>query len=133
MRAKELSRLRDASFGGERLFASPAPDASPVPFAEFAVPAWDGLPAGTAAASWKHVAAEGGHGALPSVHGFLREHGANTCFALSVLQVLLRLPAFAVWLQRHGGIKRIRRPASAPRVCAKCSGTHNPPYGCVYN
>ena len=93
-RTKELARLRSAAFGSDRLFGAALAVPLPVPFAAVGIEALAGLPAGSGGASWTHLTASRGDGGRPSIAGFLRK--GNTCFALSVLQMLLRLPAFAV-------------------------------------
>ena len=98
-RTAELARLREAAFGLANLFRISVPEALPVPLADVSVPVLDGLPAGSAAASWRHLVAEEGAVALPAVAGLVNKH--NTCYALSLLQVLLRLPPLALWLQWH--------------------------------
>ena len=98
-RTTDLARLREAAFGPGGLFRISVPEPLPVPLADVPVPELDGLPAGSAAASWRHLVAEEGAVALPAVAGLVNKN--NTCYALSLLQVLLRLPPVAIWLQWH--------------------------------
>ena len=61
-----------------------------------------GLPGGDAACSWNHLRRQGGVVAgVPAAGGFANV--GDTCFVNALLQVLLRLPAVAVWLQHHAG------------------------------
>ena len=50
---------------------------------------------------------------MPALGGLLNG-GANVCFANSVLQVVLRLPAVAFWLSHHAGA------CGAERHCTTC-------------
>ncbi len=136
---KAQSKLRGLAFGPGTLFAAesaapgvglapPPPAPSTLQIAEL-----EGLPGGDARAAWAHLRARGGDRSVPGLGGF--KSAGNTCFANAVLQVLLRLPAVAIWLSEHAsgcaagacllcelGRARVAlgcRPAAAPSLVAR--------------
>ena len=72
---------------------------APVAPALLGVSALRGLLVGDARGAWAHLRASCGDGFRL---GGLRDAG-RACFANALLQVLLRLPAFALWLSHHAG------------------------------
>lgn len=63
-----------------------------------------GLPGGDGKGAWAHLRAVGGSGGVPLVGG-LGNPEQRSCFANALVQVLLRLPAVALWLgQCHTGV-----------------------------
>ena len=87
---------------------------APVPPADLSIECFAGLPSGDAVATWRFV----GELAL----GGLANAG-STCYATAVAQVLLRVPAVAVWLHVHATqCEGIGRPGidSASR-CVSCA------------
>ena len=89
---------RSAAFGRHSLFdARGAAEGAletnaPLPPADLAIEAFAGLPSGDAVAIWRFV------GGI-AVGGLA--NAGNTCYASSVAQVLLRVPAVALWLHTH--------------------------------
>ena len=102
---KRLREARDAAFGKASLFAeglllASAPCAVPVAPADLDVVALRDLPAGLAKDTWCFLREVPGVSGEPRVAGFAN-FGQKSCFATVVLQVLLRLPAVALWLSQH--------------------------------
>ena len=104
---KLLRKARDDAFGRLSLFEEGLPVASsvsagggaPVAPALLEVSALRGLPGGDAKGAWAHLRASCGE---EFRLGGLRNAG-RACFANALLQVLLRLPAVALWLSHHAG------------------------------
>ena len=77
--------------------------ASPVPPADLDILALRDLPAGAAMDAWAALRAVPGVSGEPRLAGFANfEQGS--CFATVALQVLLRLPAVALWLCHHAAV-----------------------------
>ena len=101
---KRLRKARDEAFGhsslfDERLVGANAAGCSAMAPAMLDVVALRGLPGGDARGAWAHLRAVRGE---EFRLGGLRNLG-QTCFANAMLQVLLRLPAVALWLSHHAG------------------------------
>ena len=75
------------------------PAGCPVALALLDISALRGLPGGDAKGAWAHLRATRGE---EFRLGGLRNAGRG-CFANALLQVLLRLPAVALWLSHHAG------------------------------
>ena len=117
--SKRLEDARGAAFGQESLFpelrlqrlrvAAARPSeggAREMPSAPAAldVVALRGLPGGDGKGAWAHLRAVGGSGGVPLVGG-LGNPEQRSCFANALVQVLLRLPAVALWRgQCHTGV-----------------------------
>ena len=118
---KALAKARGEAFGNDSVFgealgaagALAGSEAAPAAVASFDVPDLGEAPAGDAKGAWAHLRAKGGGTEVPALGGFLSS-GANGCFANSVLQVVLRLPAVALWLSHHTGAR------GAERHCTTC-------------
>ena len=118
---KAFATARAEAFGKDSLFGE-APGVAgavagsagaPADAASVDVPGLGEVPSGDAKGAWAHLRAKGGGTEVPALGGLLNG-GGNVCFANSVLQVLLRLPAVALWLSHHAGA------CGAERGCATC-------------
>ena len=95
---KQREARRKAAFGRDSLFGtSYARDGAveseaPVAPAELAIDALAGLPSGDARTTWRTVGQLAPRGLA---------NAGQTCYASCVVQVLLRVPAVAVWLHAH--------------------------------
>ena len=100
-----LESLRAEACGEESLFADGVAvvdvQSLPAAAADMRLPGLAGLAAADSDAVWRHLRAGGSGGGcdVPSV-GCFRSTG-KTSFVSVVVQVLLRLPAVAVWLRDH--------------------------------
>ena len=89
---------RAAAFGGQSLFGirvarmGDFDGETPVPPAALSIDAFADLPSGDARTTWRHV------GQLP-FRGLA--NAGDTSYVSSVVQVLLRVPAVALWLHTH--------------------------------
>ena len=116
--AKREAR-RSAAFGPRSLFGSGLARADPLEAhapqapSELPIEILAGLPSGDANATWKSL----GQVTL----GGMANMG-DTCYANSVVQVLLRLPAIAAWLHAHASHCEVRRRSrdSAEARCTAC-------------
>ena len=95
-----LAAVRGEALGNDSLFgealgyagALAGSGAAPADAASLDVPDLGELPAGDVNGAWAHLRATAGGTEVPALGGLLRSEG-NGCFANSVLQVALRLPA----------------------------------------
>ena len=119
MADRRLQKARESAFGtgsvfNERQVVADDQPVEPAAPASLDIVQLRDLPGGPAAEVWANLRSAFGASAVPRVAGLANTAG-RTCFANAVLQVLLRLPAVAMWLCQHA------RVCDVPAACLACA------------